>query len=59
MKIEAAKAQHKYALEKFRAWKGYPLPELNSDMQFDKEYLHRKWVAFLAGMLHSPIGKGE
>lgn len=35
-------------LSLFSAWKGYPLPELNADGQFDKEYLQREWVAWQA-----------
>lgn len=33
----------------FERWKGYELPDLNSDNQFDKEWLHREWVAYQAG----------
>lgn len=33
----------------FAKWKAYPLPELNSDGHYDKDYLHREWVAFRAG----------
>lgn len=35
-------------LSEFSAWKGYPLPELNADGQFDKEYLQREWVSWQA-----------
>lgn len=33
----------------FAQWKGYPLPPLNADGNFDKDYLHREWRAFCAG----------
>ncbi|WP_183134293.1 hypothetical protein [Pseudomonas syringae] len=35
-------------LSAFSAWKGYPLPGLNADGQFDKEYLQREWVSWQA-----------
>ena len=38
------------ALELFKAWKGYPLPEFNADGNFDADWLHREWVAFRAGL---------
>lgn len=44
---EVAKA---HALEVFRAWKAYPLPDLNSDGQFELDWLHREFVAFQAGL---------
>jgi len=36
-------------LDAFGAWKSYPLPDLNSDGHFDKDWLHREFVAFKAG----------
>lgn len=36
------------SLEQFKSWKGYPIPDLNSDGQFDKEYLQREWQAWQA-----------
>lgn len=36
-------------LEAFAKWKAYPLPPMNSDGQFEKDWLHREWVAFRAG----------
>lgn len=35
---------------RFEKWKAYPLPALNSDGHFDKDWLHREFVAFKAGM---------
>jgi hypothetical protein len=34
----------------FEAWKGYPLPPFNSDGQFELDWLHREFVAFVAGL---------
>lgn len=45
---EAFEAQ-RVLINLFERWKGYELPDLNSDNQFDKEWLHREWVAFQAG----------
>jgi len=42
------------ALLLFQEWKGYPLPPLNSDGNFDKDWLHREWVAFQAGLKRRP-----
>lgn len=42
-------------LKEFAVWKGYPLPELNADGQFDKEWLHREWVAFRAGLARRAV----
>jgi hypothetical protein len=38
------------AMSQFAAWKGYELPALNGDGHFDKDWLHREWRAFQAGM---------
>lgn len=32
----------------FEAWKGYPLPALDADGQYPKEYLQREWLAWKA-----------
>lgn len=34
--------------ELFAKWKAYPIPPLNSDGQFDKEYLQREWSSWKA-----------
>lgn len=34
--------------ELFARWKAYPIPHLNSDGQFDKEYLQREWASWKA-----------
>lgn len=34
--------------EQFEKWKNYPLPPLNSDGQYDKEWLQREWLAWQA-----------
>lgn len=34
--------------ELFAKWKAYPIPHLNSDGQFDKEYLQREWASWKA-----------
>jgi hypothetical protein len=36
--------------EAFEKWKGYPIPPLNAEGRFDKDYLHREYVAFKAGL---------
>lgn len=35
--------------EDFERWKGYPLPPLNADGQYPKEWLQREWCAFKGG----------
>lgn len=50
------------AMAQFAAWKGYELPALNGDGHFDKDWLHREWRAFQAGMASAAQldgGKGE
>lgn len=41
----------------FEAWKGYPLPDFNSDGNFDKDWLHREWVAFKAGLARAALAQ--
>lgn len=41
-------------LAAFAKWKGYELPAFNSDGHFDKDWLHREWVAFCAGRRRTP-----
>jgi hypothetical protein len=31
---------------KFKSWKGYPLPPINSDGQYDKEYLNHDRISY-------------
>jgi hypothetical protein len=50
-KAEAKPIGSDTILESFAKWKGYPLPIFNSDGQFDKDWLHREFVAFKAGRL--------
>lgn len=38
-------------LARFEQWKAYPLPPMNSDGHFDKDWLHREFVAFKAGLI--------
>jgi hypothetical protein len=43
------------ALELFKQWKAYPLPEFNGDGNFDQDWLHREWVAFKAGLARASL----
>jgi len=50
------------AMAQFAAWKGYELPALNGEGHFDKDWLHREWRAFQAGMARAAQldgGQGE
>lgn len=46
-------------LAAFAKWKGYELPPFNSDGHFDKDWLHREWVAFCAGRRTPSASIGE